>query len=154
MIPNNVQSSSSVSVNDANIMRSQNNDKFAGEFSKAGLIIAVAGKIEAGKAVLTEITVTEKGKEAKKHVSLDETPIQYRVIIMQLVPLRRRRFPLPGGAVRPAGEKGLSGGPTYGPPFTAGRPNANGGRRPLTAATNPPQTVGSRRRRKMDVDPP
>jgi hypothetical protein len=66
------------------LSRKQDNEKFSGEFSKADLKIAVSGKIENGRAVLGEATITE-GKESKKYTTLAEVPAQHRLAVQRLV---------------------------------------------------------------------
>ena len=86
VIPNNIQSSLSMTVNGAKISRKQNNDKFTGEYAKDDLAIAIAGKIENGKATASEIVITEKGKDAKKYTTIHDVPGQYRTFIQMLMP--------------------------------------------------------------------
>lgn len=64
------------------IIRKQDAAKFSGEYAKDNLRITVAGKIENGKAVLGEITVTE-GKETKTYKSLADTPAPQRALVQR-----------------------------------------------------------------------
>ncbi len=72
-------------VNGVRTLRQQDGNQFSGEFSKDGLKITVAGKMDNGKAIPSEITVTE-GKETKKYSSVKDVPAEHRAILPRIMP--------------------------------------------------------------------
>ncbi len=86
-IPDNVQNLNlSLTINGAKLTRKQHNADFSGEYTKGDLNITIAGKIANGVAKATEITINEKGKDAKKYTSIHDVPGQYRSSIHQIMP--------------------------------------------------------------------
>jgi hypothetical protein len=74
-----------MTVNGAKFARKQKGDDFSGEYSKEGLKITVAGKIENGAARVNDIVILQ-GKDEKKFTNLRDVPPQYRMLIQQLMP--------------------------------------------------------------------
>lgn len=80
-----INMSTTLNINGAKIVRSQNGDDFSGEYSKDDLNVRVRGKFERGLAKPSEINVQD-GKDAKKYTDLKDVPPQYQPMLRQIMP--------------------------------------------------------------------
>jgi membrane-associated protease RseP (regulator of RpoE activity) len=75
-----------MTVNGVKTMQKYDNEKYAGEYSKDGLKITIAGKMQNGRPSQPDAVTVTEGKETKKYDALKDVPVQHRIIAQQLMP--------------------------------------------------------------------
>src|SRR5262249_38685607 len=75
-----------MTVNGAKTLQKYDAEKYSGEYSKDGLKITIAGKMQNGRPLQPDVVTVTEGKEAKKYDALKDVPVQHRIVVQQLMP--------------------------------------------------------------------